>query len=316
MLLVSCGSKVENEVPLSGEMAVFYSDGTCVIYDSGDVRSKLVLPDDSIHSYSGMRWLHGKDVFIGVEYRETGDVRQRNVVQFDVNEQRIDQVYQSEEGELASSAFPSPDGTKLLVTFEKNREGRSSDNTGQKPVIKIFDLPEKRVVREIAEASPNAVLELQESPWLSKGNAFVYSVPTGIINAFENEVVDVSDGGYAGVYVYDLDRDQKKLIVLGGRLAIAAPSKNEIAYVKDNSLRVMNLDDNVEKVIVEFGSNDKIANIHWSPDGRYIYMAYFHLYFGLSDLFTIKERLVEVSTGEERPFRKVAHGFHSYTWRQ
>jgi hypothetical protein len=104
-------------------------------------------------------------------------------------------------------------------------------------------------------------------------------------------------------------------LVPGGHFAVASPVRKEIAYMKDKSIRVLNLDNNNDKIIYEIGSKEKVPDIHWSPDGKYVYLAYFNYHFGLSDLFTSGEKLIEVSTGREMSFAKIGHGFHPYTWR-
>lgn len=131
----------------------------------------------------------------------------------------------------------------------------------------------------------------------------------------EGNVINSVDEESEGVYVYDLTTDQIKLLVPGGRFAIASPIRDQIAYIKDNSIRVMDLSTNEERIIFRFDSKDKVIDIHWTPNGASIYVAYFHYYFGSYHLSSSREKLIEVSSKRELPFKKIGMGFGYYTWK-
>ena len=118
----------------------------------------------------------------------------------------------------------------------------------------------------------------------------------------------------AGIYVYDLETDEHTLLVPDGRFAIASPNSNKIAFMKEKSIWVLNLDDSTEMMLYQFRPKEKVPNMHWTPDGKYIYVVSFN-YYGVSDLFTSGEKLIEVSTGREVSFKKISHGFNPYTWK-
>lgn len=54
--------------------------------------------------------------------------------------------------------------------------------------------------------------------------------------------------------------------------------------------------------------------MHWTPDGESIYFAYKYRW-GIGDMFTTGEKLINASSGEEKPFMKIGHGFKPYSWR-
>lgn len=318
ILLISCTVNQEKEIPLPGKIAVSKPDGTFVIYDSSGIAQQFQLRDDKI-SYSGLRWMHSRNSFVGVEYLQTesGRTNQGNVVRFDTGGKIIERIYESERGELAGDTYLSWDDKKLLVTTEKigNNKDNPLEGLARKQSVMILDLKQKKIIKEIQNIGSSPNLQIEESPWFPDGNRFVYSLTSGrrIIN--EGEVINPLDNGYAGVYVYDLIKDESKLLTAGAHFAVASPINNSIAYIKKNSIAVLDLNSNHEIIIYEFGEKDKITNIHWTPDGKYLYLAYFHYNLGLSDLFTTGEKLIEVSTGNEVLFNKIGHGFNPYTWK-
>src|SRR5690606_15604393 len=117
-----------------------------------------------------------------------------------------------------------------------------------------------------------------------------------------------------GIYLFDVPTGERKLLVPGGRSAIASPTSNQIAYEKDNSIRVLDLNTNQEKTIYKHGAKEKLRGKHWTPDGNCIYFAY-NYQWGIGDMFNTGEKLIEVSTGKEKPFKKIGLGFNPYTWK-
>jgi hypothetical protein len=319
ILLNSCTMNQQNEISLPGKIAVSKSDRSVIIYDSNKVKVQFKLRDDEEVRYSGLRWMHLNDSFIGIEYLQTkdGPIYQGNVVRFDLKGKIIERIYESEEGELAANAYPTRDDKNLLITSERisNRQNNPLEGLSRKQSVLILDLKQKKVIKEIQNIGSSPSLQIEESPWMHEGNRFIYSLTSGRKIVSEGEVINPLDEGYAGVYIYDLTSDQKKLLITDAHFAIASPISNRIAYIKEGSIRVLDLDKNVEKIVYKFGVNDKVPNIHWTPDGKHIYFSYFHYHLGLSDLFTAGERLIEVNTGSEVLFTKIRNGFHPYTWR-
>lgn len=308
----------ERQISLPGRIAGLKLDRTFVIYDSGKIKTQFKLRDDEI-SYSGLKWMYHNDSFVGIEYLQTksGLTNRGNVVRFDIEGKIIDRIYESEEGELAGDAYPSWDDKKLLITSEKigDRKDNPLEGLSRKQSVVIFDLERRKVIQEIENIGLSPNLQIEESPWLLDGNSFVYSLTSGRSIVNDGEIINPLEDGYAGIYIYDLVSGEKKLLVLGGRFVIASPTSNQIAYIIGKSIKVMDLNSRSEKTVYEIGSEEKVSNIHWTPDGKCIYFPYFDYYMGLSDLFTSGEKLIDVNSGEEVQFKKLKHGFHPYTWR-
>ena len=320
LAIISC--HMENSgIPLPGKIAVEdNTNHTCVIYiDSSNGKTAFKIRNDQEVRYSGFTWLNKEDNFLGAESMpglSRSDYKS-NIAKFDLSGRIIERIYEAQNGEIAWLGYPSRNDKYLIFTTHRIVDPNLYPFEGLAPMLslKIMDINEKKVFKIIDSIGRSPNFKLQESPWLNDGNRFVYSMSA------ENELMS---GGKAinpleevltGVYVYDLTTDQKTLLVPGGRLAIASPISNQVAYVKDNSIRVLNLNTKEERTVYQLGSKEKVPNIHWTPDGEFIYLAYFDYFFGLSDFPTSGEKLIEVNSGNEIAFKKIGQGLGTYTWK-
>jgi Tol biopolymer transport system component len=181
--------------------------------------------------------------------------------------------------------------------------------------LEILDLDQKKVIIKIDSIGRSPNFWIEESPWLYEGYRFVYSIDGGTKLKLQDEEKLINPvETKEGVYVFDVLSGERKLLVPNGRNAIASPASNKIAYEKENSIRVLDLNTNEEKVIYKHSSKEKLRGTHWTPDGKHIYFAYTYNW-GLSDLFHTGEKLIEISTGKEKPFKTMGLGFNSYTWK-
>ena len=114
--------------------------------------------------------------------------------------------------------------------------------------------------------------------------------------------------GKPGVYIYNLISNEGQLLIPDAHFAICSPINFQIGYVKDQSISLMDLKTNTTKVLYKLKSNDKVYNIHWASNGKFIYVYYFTRQMP-------EEKLIEVSTGKEVSFKKMGLGFYSYTWK-
>jgi Tol biopolymer transport system component len=292
----------------------------CVIYmDSDTPKSSFKLMKGNGVEYSGVDWLNTQDAFIGTEVldRLNRNQHRSNIVRIDLSGKLIDRIYEAEKGELAWPEYSSWDDKYLIFTTHKNVDPTIYPFEGLTPMLSlaIMDIEQKKVITKIDSIgrSPNFLIE--ESPWLHSGYQFVYSIDGGTQLKVQGEEkiinpVETSEG----VYLYDVVLGERKLLVPGGRSAIASPTSNQIAYEKDNSIRVLDLNTNQEKTIYKHSSKEKLRGKHWTPDGKCIYFAY-NYQWGIGDMFNTGEKLIEVSTGKEKPFKKIGHGFEPYTWK-
>ena len=203
----------------------------------------------------------------------------------------------------------------MLFTSVKKENVNINPLEGLNPVrsLVIMDFNKGEVIRKIENIGTSLSFELHESPWLFDENRFIYSVSGE--KKIMTDGVDIApiQEDQLGIYVYDLVNDQKKLLIPGGRFGVSSPIDLQISYIKDQSIWMMDLKDSTTKIVYKAGSKEKISNIHWTPDGKYIYIASF--YSLKPEHFKSVEKLIEISTGKEVAFKKIEHGFYSYTWK-
>lgn len=308
----------EKEIVLPGKIAVSSSEQVCSIYDNSRV-SKLQfnLRNGKTITYGGLAWLNQSDSFVGTEYIEANGrgIYRGNIVCFDITGRISRRIYESMDNEIAGDSYTSRNDKWVLFTTQKRGDPKTAPFEGLTPMLSlvIMDFTQKKIIKRIDSIGRSPNIQLHESPWLFDESSFIYSVSGENRLVNDGDTVNPIEEGVAGVYVYDLNIDKRKLLVPGGRLAIASPVSLQLAYVKDQSIWVLDLKDKTEKLLYEAGSKEKISNIHWTPDGKYIYLVFFDYY--LMDSFTSGERLIEVRTGEGMQVKGIGHGFRKYTWK-
>jgi len=306
------------EIILPGKIAVeSSSDKMYFIYDSSfSSKSKFNVIYDKKIRYSGFSWMNTSNEFIGIEsfHTDTSGTYKGNVVRFDLGGNIVERIYESAENEIAGGTYLSVNDKNLIFMTLKSNKRTENPLEGLTPMLSlvIMDFEKKQVIKKIDSIGRAPNFEMHESPWLFDESRFIYSISGE--NKIIVEGVNINPvEEQAGIYIYDIVTDQKKLLVPNARFGVCSPVDLRIAYLKDQMIEVLNLKDNSTKMVYKTGSKEKISNIHWTPDGKYIYLVYFKNYS--SNYFDSGEKLIEVSTGKEIPFKKIGHGFHSYTWK-
>ena len=315
LLIISC-SMSEKEIFLPGKITVSNSDRTCIIYDSNkDVKFKL--RDDKQFRYSGLKWMHKDDSFVGVEYLNTekGLIYKGNLVRFDLTGKITERIYEAQDGELVGDTYLSRNDRRLMFILEIVGDIKINPLEGlnRQQSLVIMDFEQRKVFKRIENFGSSMSIDFEESPWLYDEDRLIYTVSSEKRIKVEGQDINSVAEGASGIYMYDLNTDQHKLLVPDGQFGICSPVNLQISYIKDKSVWVLDLKDNTTKMVYEAEEKQKVSNIHWTPDGKYIYLACFNN--PGTDFFTTREKLIEVSTGEEIPFKKIGHGFIPYTWK-
>jgi len=285
--------------------------------NSDSPKSSFNLSKNPGVEYSGVNWFNTRDAFIGTESinRLTSTEYRCNIVELDLSGKMTERIYEAKKGELAWPKYPSWDDKYLIFTTHRNVDPKVYPLEGLTPMLSlvIMDLKQKKVITKIDSIgrSPNILIE--ESPWLHSGYQFVYSIDGGTKLKGKEKLINPVEAT-EGIYLLDVPAGERKLLVSGGHSAIASPTGNRIAYEKDNSIRVLDLNSNEEKIIYKHSSKEQLFGKHWTPDGKHIYLACKY-YWGIGDMFNTGEKLIEANTGKEKPFKKIGHGFASYTWK-
>ncbi|MCY7311784.1 MAG: hypothetical protein LH619_13490 [Chitinophagaceae bacterium] len=311
--LYSCFmSRTKIIIPLPGKIAVNVEDSLFIFDNSNIYTSNFKIRDDEHIEYSGFQWINKNDIFIGVEYikNDTTGITQGNVVCFNLNGNIVRRLYESQKGEIAGYSILSRNDKHLLFTVQK--KGDINQNllaglNGEQSIV-ILDFENGEVIKKVENIGTSLTLGLNESPWLYDQNQFIYTISGEKNITLEGSKINSIKEVKLGVYLYDILSDQKTLLIPDAHLGISCPTDHYIAYLKNQSIYVMSLKDHTAKEIYKVKSEDRVTNIHWTPDGNHIYIAYYSS--GLTE-----EILIDLSTGKEIPFYKIGHGFNPYTWK-
>lgn len=307
----------KNEMTLPGKIAVVNIQAdSCTIYDNsniGKIKFKIGRFNDT--SLGGYCWMNTSDHFVASEYIRTknGPTDKGNLVETDIEGKFIDYIYKVNTGEFADGAYLTKNDSLLLFTINKKGDKKINPFEGLMRMnsIVIMDFKSRKIIKTIDSVGYSPIFSMEESPWFYNGNSFIYSInyQNGIGGADEL----IEKGKVAGVYIYNLAEDKIKLLIPDASFGICSPTDSIIAYKMGQSVYCFNLKNNTSHLIFKANKNQKVQNIHWTPDGKYVYLVYFTFY--LSDIdFDTDEKLIEVATGKEMPFKKIHHGYMSYSW--
>jgi hypothetical protein len=224
-------------------------------------------------------------------------------------------MYESTDGEIAGYAFPSKSDKRLLFTTEKkeNITANPFEGLNRQKSITVIDFNSGKFIEKIDNVGTSLSLRLNESPWLFDGNRFIFSLSNDRDIIVHDADVNATNKDTSDLYIYDLGTGKKKLLVPGGRFGICSPIDSRIAFVKNQSIWVMDLEGTSTKKIYDIGTKNEVASIHWTPDGKSIYVAYYK--YNHDNSLKQEEQLIESTTGKRISFNKMLLGFQQYTWK-
>ncbi len=321
-LIVHSCSMINSGDPLPGKIVISNSQAHeyFIYVDSETPKSSFKLRHDNEVHYSWVQWLNTKDAFVGTEGIQglTATEYRCNIIQFDLSGKVTDRIYEAEKGELATPRNSSWDDKYLLFTIQWEVNPVKYPFEGLTPMMSlaVMDLEQKKVIVKLDSVGRFPNLRVEESPWLHKDYQFVYSIGGGTKFKLEGqeELINPVES-IEGIYLFDVISGERKLLVPDGHSAIVSPTSDKVAYKKDNSIRVLDLSTNEEITIYKYSEKEKLLGTHWTPDGKYIYFAYTS-YSGIADVLKSNgEKLIDASTGKEKSFKGIGHGFHSYSWK-
>jgi hypothetical protein len=309
----SCTMK-ERVKPLPGKIAFQTFEDVCIMYEDSDTaKLRFKFRNDSEGSYSGFTWLNKQDLFVGSEYVRGKDlsVYKANIAVFDLHGRLIERFYEARPGETAARSYPSRSDKYLLFTVDTAEDYKKNPLEGLMRMnsIVIMDLQKKQVITVFKDVGIIPSFEIFESPWLYDESKFIYDISR------ENGIANVNTAGNdsSGIYACDISDGQRKLLIPGARFGICSPTSMKIAYIKDQSIWIRNLETNKDSRIYKASTNEKFQSIHWTPDGKSIYLANYKDY--MFDFFTADEKLIDIRSGESLPFKKTGIGFQIYSWK-
>jgi hypothetical protein len=308
----------KKEIVLPGKIAVTNIQAdTCIIYDNSNIaKVKFKIGRFNDTSFSGRHWMHTADYFIAAENIHANEmyIGKANLIKTDIYNRLIEYIYKVNDGEFSGAAHLTNDDKLLLFTVDKagDRVVNPLNGLMRMNTLFIMDYHNKKIIKKIDSVGISPVFSLRESPWLFDGSGFIYSI--NYENGIEGNDELKATKSEPGIYIYSFSADKVKMLLPEAYFGICSPTDLQIAYKKAQSVYCFNLKDNSTKLIYKAGSKEKISDMHWTPDGKYIYLV--NYIFKFSDiLFDSGEKLIEVETGKEIPFKKIGHGYQAYSWK-
>lgn len=302
--------KLPSEIILPGKIAVSLNDTCFICNGNGFITSKFKIKKEDQIEYAYFTWLHKTDSFVGIEYvmYPAHKILQGNIVSFDLSGNIIDRIYDST-GEIAG--IPSLSANDSLLLFSSATRGDPGKDPfagfNAKKSIVIMDFKKKEIIRIIEGFS--VALEPLASAWVYGENRFLFSISEDRQIIVGEDRVNRKSAYHPGVYIYDLATNQKKLLIPDGHDAKCSPVDRRFIYIKGQSIYLGDFQDNLEKKIFT-GETGNIPHINWSPDGKFVYLLCYD-----KNLHGVQEKLIDADTGKEIPFKKIGHGFHTYSWK-
>lgn len=235
-LLSSCGTS-KSQDPLKGKIAVYnYEIKEYSIYINSETPIMLF---DASDQFGGVYWLN-KNEFLSTENFFSGinPMEKRcDIIRLDLSGNLLERVYEASKGELAWPLYTSKDDRYLLFTTHHIVDPKVHPFEGLTPMLSlaIMELGQKEVIYRIDSIGRSPNFKVEESPWLYSGYRFVFSIDdkTQLQLNEEGQRINPTTSS-EGVYIFDLTTKEKKLLVPGAHTAIASPTKDQLAYQKDN----------------------------------------------------------------------------------
>ena len=309
-----CMTRSKTTEFLPGKIAVNRND-SMYIYDNSNIISARFKIKGEEFEYSGFKWSNKEGGLIGIQYFNSvrkGTTRS-SIVHFNILGQIGETIYESKEGEIAGHAYLSKNDNNLLFTIDKigNSNVDELEGLNREKNVLLFDYKHKILSRKIENIGTSLNFDLRESPWLIDEHRFIFTISADKQLTIDSSTINLIKKDSLGIYIYDLKTNLKKLLVQNASFGICSPTNLSIAYIKDQSIKVLNLEENSTRIIYAVTPKDRIINIHWTPDGKCIYIAY---YKNSVDGYEREEKLIQVKDIKEKLFMKTGHGFQSYTW--
>jgi hypothetical protein len=308
----------DNKLLLPGKIIVRKTpdvNGSCYLY-SNNVKTDFTLPKTSEKEYSGIRWMNRSDCFVGVENVQLQyKTIHSNLVLLDTLGNVIKNVINTQKGQYEGAPYLSPNDSLLFFITEVESKIQSGLDLFRRPVtINVINFKTQALVKQIPNVCDNIKFDIQESPWSSDGNSFVYS----IVNDIKIQVVGETEPGElktnSGVFVCDLNADTQRKIADKGRCAVWSPAGGVIAFIADNKIWLHNVVTGENELFYEAEKNEQLKVIHWAPDGKYLFVVC-PKYFGSNFNMKHNEKLIEIIGKREVDFVKPNIGLNNFSWK-
>ncbi len=291
-----------------------YSKYHCIYVNGIIQKDRIIEKDDGEIINTGYSWLNSKNVLLGGALYYSGTSRpdsRCDILEFDSVGMPLRVIYHAEDGEIAWPEFTSWNDGLLLMTTHHLKDPKKQPFEGLMPMLtlKVLDMNTGAILHTIDSIGRPPSYQMHESPWLHDGQRFFWSIANAPRLIAQGKDVFPHRPTGAGVYMYDMRLGRSSLFLPGARLPVVSAVGNFLAYIKDNELRVLDIDNDVDRLLFVFENSENVATIHWSPDGRFIFAGSVE---GDGDP---DEILIDVHSGKDMPVEGIGMTSGSYSWK-
>lgn len=248
--LAMCKSTSSQKIELPQKIFVYRSYDSKIYY----LGEKLECHLNNFQRILG--WLKQEDLLLMLDQPidDKGNFLSSNILLRNIKNEIIDSLYSPnvEKGEYISSVLMSPDDKYLYVKIGFNNKIDSIT----RDLIRIFDISLKKTVGEMTGWGDNNEIHTNFDYYFSPdGRYLLYSI-------------------YDGIYMLDVETKERTKLVNGGSDAIWSPAGNLIAYIHDTDrVYIYSLIDETNKLFYTPPQNERLDQIYWTPDGKYLFVA-------------------------------------------
>ena len=309
---ISCKSQ-KKVLELNGIELVKSSVQTnkCFVYSNYRLVKELNLKQGD-KTYSGLKWENQGNKFLAIEEIENknGKTISSNLVIMDTSGNVVETVIQSKYGEYIGDAFLSRNDKRIITTVITHNSGIENlfcDNYS----FAIIDFNNRTVIKKMNSFYKGcSSIYLDESPWSPDEKKFVYVVSQPVEVSIQGDKVTPSNADYKkpGIYIYNIENNNDSLLIIGGHNAVWNQTNNSIAYIMRNNIWTYNADSGIHHIVYNTAPDEYIQNIHWTPDGNYLYII-------CPTKRKYNEKLIRVSDASIIPFKKLNIGRADYSWK-
>jgi hypothetical protein len=271
------------------------------------------------HSLNSFRWFIN-DQLLAVEGVEVGHEGMicSNLVIVDINGEVVERLTDNKKYHYIGYAYATKSGRKIFYTSSYNPPPVKMDHNKEdiskrlnpSSALHIMDYKTREVEVTIENFSKDkgGMLTFRESPWSPDERMFIYTIQKKPLVTLMGESVDDRDTTIGGSYIFDIEKKQDVKFIPGSYQAIWSPNGNTIAYLKKRNIWLYDWEKDLHTPFIGSSDDFKINDIHWTPEGDYIYVQC--IYKG-----KYSEKLFSVRDGKEIPFKKLKLKDPYYTWK-
>jgi len=268
-------------------------DNNYIIISSNDT-ILFSIAEEKIPKYSDPKWMNTTEEFFLPEtdggsilniFDNCGSLRDTVHLQIEENEIDLYGVYFSRNDSLI--LFASRYNQNILPSGSPSIPGN----------INVYDYKSHKLIFKMDTVAPGIKIKIEELPWSSDNSCFTFAISDRYSEMFSKLHSDTLNYKLdEGVYVANIIDNRITKISNKGEKSVWSPADNKIAYFANDKVYVYDLDSNETKEIYSTTFYEVISRLHWSPDGRYLYIECPKKYFNSKLLLFHREKAIELNS--------------------